>query len=329
MGSPHSPDEWLLADSAWWGRWFGRCAVRVRDGVASEPVPEAPAGVPARAVEGTLLPGLRDAHVHCGLVDLRTVRARGISAADDLGGPADVLARLRDDPAAPRLRFAGAFLTAPGGYPSDRGWALPGSFREVGTAADARVAVREQQRIGASFIKIALHSGAGPLLAESVVDTVVTTAHDAGLPVVAHAEGEGTFGMALRHGVDRLAHTPWTEQLPDRALADAAERMVWISTLDIHGHGADTEARRTAIANLRAFAGYGGTVRYGTDLDNGPLPLGVNTREVAALLSAGLSPDEVLASMTDREAPPCWVAGGLEQDPDRFPDSLSTARVLG
>ncbi|MFD0488927.1 hypothetical protein ACFQ0O_20025 [Saccharopolyspora spinosporotrichia] len=47
------------------------------------------------------------------------------------------------------------------------------------------------------------------------------------------------------------------------------------------------------------------------------------------MLSAGLSPDEVLASMTDREAPPCWVAGGLEQDPDRFPDSLSTARVLG
>ncbi|MEV0085507.1 hypothetical protein [Saccharopolyspora sp. NPDC050642] len=65
---PSDDEDWVIADSAWWGRWFDRCALRRMAG---------------------------------------------------------------DDPELPQVRAVGAFLTAPGGYPSDRPWAPPGSFREV------------------------------------------------------------------------------------------------------------------------------------------------------------------------------------------------------
>jgi hypothetical protein len=39
-------------------------------------------------------------------------------------------------------------------------------------------------------------------------------------------------------------------------------------------------------------------VLYGTDLGNGPLPVGLNRREIEALLACGLTPDDVLAALT-------------------------------
>ena len=272
-----------------------------------------------------VLAGLRDAHVHSGLVDLRVVRRGGISAVDDLGSAPETLLAVSDDPLTPRVRFAGAFLTAPGGYPSDRSWAPPGSYREVRSPDDGRSAVEEQHRLGASFIKVALHADAGPVLDGRMLDAIVSTAHGAGLDVVAHTEGDGMFRTACEHGVDRLAHAPWTERLDDRALAEAARRMVWISTLAIHSG----QAREIAISNVRGFAGHGGIVRYGTDLGNGPLPLGVNAEEIRALQVAGFTPDDVLDAMTDRTADPCRVPGGLDRTPDRFAESLATAVVVG
>ena len=55
-----------------------------------------------------------------------------------------------------------------------------------------------------------------------------------------------------------------------------------VSTLDIHGTGGDTPALRTALDNLRRFHAAGGTVVYGTDLGNGPIPSGIHTLRAAA-----------------------------------------------
>ncbi|MDI6101263.1 amidohydrolase [Actinoplanes sp. NEAU-A12] len=329
--------EWLLADSVWWGgRLRTGVALRVAPDGVIKPVPAelAPGGADTRRFPGTLLPGLVDAHVHSALVDLGTVRAGGIAEVWDLGGVpsqvSDLAARARrPDANLPRIRFAGPFLIAPGGYPSDRSWAATGSWREIRTAADADSAVAETRLAGATLIKVTAHAG-GPTLPQPVLAALVSSAHKSGLPVVVHAEGAGTVAATHAAGADMLAHTPWTERVDDELLRACAQRMRWISTLDIHGWGEPDPAREIAVDNLRRFIGYGGAVRYGTDLGNGPLPPGINIREIRLLQSAGLTPDAILAAMTENDSSTVsWVAGGLNLAPTAFADSLATARVLG
>ncbi|WP_307837483.1 amidohydrolase family protein, partial [Actinoplanes utahensis] len=328
--------EWLVAESIWWGgRLRNGVALRVAPEGVIKPVPAemAPGGPDARRLPGTLLPGLVDAHVHSALADLGTLRAGGIAEVWDLGGnPAAVavLARRAAEPLAglPRVRYAGPFLIAPGGYPSDRAWAPAGSWREIRTAADAEAAVAGARAAGSTLIKVTAHAG-GPQLAPSILKALVTAAHAAELPVVAHAEGAGTVAAAYAAGVDILAHTPWTERIDDTLLRACAQRMTWISTLDIHGWGEPDPAREVAVDNLRRFAEHGGVVRYGTDLGNGPLPPAINVREIRLLQSAGLTPDAVLTAMTESPSSTVsWIPGGLDLAPDRFADVLATARVL-
>ena len=340
--------EWLMADSLWWdGRLRVGEALRLGDG-AAHPA-NLPSGATPRRMPGTLLPGLRDAHVHSALVDLTLVRSGGIAAVWDLGGVPDQVAALaaRAGSALPRIRFAGPFLIQPGGYPSDRSWAPAGSWREVRSAADAVEAVDELQTIGATLVKVTANAS-GPLLPAPTFRALVDAAHAAGLPVVVHAEGPGTVAAAHEAGADILAHTPWTETVDIGLTRACAGHMTWLSTLDIHGWGTPTPEQGTAIANLRRFHEYGGTVRYGTDLGNGPLPPGVNPREIRALQSAGLSPTEILTTMTQtphkpsppKPSPPapsppapspiqpCWIPGGLDLDPASFADTVATARVV-
>jgi hypothetical protein len=305
----------IVADTVW------------RDGKLH---PGPAAGPGDRKLPGTLLPALCDAHVHSGLVDLAALKAGGIAAVWDLGSvPAAVRALAEsEDRRLPSLRYAGPFLIAPGGYPSDRAWAAAGSWREVVSPLDAGAAVGEAHAAGATLIKATAHTG-GPLLPAKTLAALVEAAHALDLPVVVHAEGPGAVVSAYEAGADLLAHTPWTDALDDGLVRACAARMRWISTLDIHGWGEGTPARETALGNLRRFLGHGGAVRYGTDLGNGPLPVGINPREVRALLAAGLSPAAVLAAMTEEDqGDRCWVPGGLELDPGRFADSLATARVL-
>ncbi|GAA4590725.1 imidazolonepropionase-like amidohydrolase [Actinoplanes octamycinicus] len=328
--------RWLAADTIWWGgRLRAGVALRVGADGKVKPVPAemAPADG-TRRLPGTLLPGLVDAHVHSALVDLGTVRAGGIAAVWDLGGNPAAVAALATRAAAPavsslpRIRYAGPFLIAPGGYPSDRAWAPAGSWREIASETDAGAAVADAWSAGATLIKVTAHAG-GPLLPQPVLRALVDAAHASGLPVVVHAEGPGTVTAAVEAGADILAHTPWTETLPDSLIRACASRMTWLSTLDIHGWGDPDPAREVAIGNLRRFVEQGGKVRYGTDLGNGPLPPGVNPRELRALRAAGLTPDEILTAMTEPDAPEItWVPGGLDLSPAAFADSLATARVL-
>jgi imidazolonepropionase-like amidohydrolase len=280
-----------------------------------------------REFPGTLWPGLQDAHVHSSLVDLAVVRAGGIAAVWDLGSAPASVAALASSGATrlPAIRFAGPIHTASGGYPSDRGWAAPGSWRAVESAAAATEAVGAARAAGATLIKVAAHAG-GPQLRLFTLTALVEAAHDLGLPVVVHAEGPGTVAAAHEAGADMLAHTPWTEPLDRALIQSCAERMQWISTLDIHGWGTPTREAATAIANLRRFLEYGGTVRYGTDLGNGPLPPGVNPREIRLLQSAGLTPSDILPAMTGPGV--TWIPSGLDLEPTRFADVLATARAL-
>lgn len=219
---------------------------------------------------------------------------RSLSQAGSAAGPgagADVAAGLE-------VAYAGQFLTAPGGYPGQQPWAPAGSVREVATVADAVAAVDLLSRAGASVIKVTLNSEAGPVLPADVLQAIVTRAHELTTPVVAHAEGVGQALRAFIAGADVLAHTPFSERLVDELIDAMAGRMTWISTLDIHGWGEHNDDFMRASDNLRRFHAHGGRVLYGTDLGNGPLPVGLNRREIDALLAVGMSPDEVLGALT-------------------------------
>ena len=297
-----------FAVDARWERgtgWTGPTAVVATPGGFRSRVGTDPA--PSRRLEGVLLPGFRDAHVHLALVDAGALFRGGLAAVDDLGGDPAVLAALAvcsaSPSALPEVRFAGAFLTASGGYPSDRSWAPPGSVEEVAGPEQAAAAVDRQVAAGASFLKVALHADAGPVPDDATLRALVGRAHEHGRTVVAHTEGAGQAERALVAGVDRLAHCPFSERLPDRLVTAAARTQSWVSTLDIHGWGSPAAPYAVALDNLTRFVAAGGTVVYGTDQGNGPLPVGVDERELAALLAAGLTPEDLLCALTSGPAP--------------------------
>lgn len=323
----------VTARQAWLGRWAGPTRFLLCEGRL---LPAGPGeAVPGRTLDGTVLPGFRDAHVHLELVDAAALFAGGLEEVHDLGARlSTTVAWRRADPSPglPRVRFAGQFLTAPGGYPSGRPWAPAGSVRGVTGPGDAGVAVAEQADAGADFVKVTLHSNAGPVLDDDTLAAVVDAAHRRRLAVVAHAEGAGQAGRAVAAGVDVLAHTPWTERLDEVVVRAAARTTSWISTLDIH-RGRD---REVAVDNLRRFHAAGGRVRYGTDLGNGRLPLGVNASEITALLTAGLDRAAVLSALIEGDAaarlaagPPrfCRIPGTPPDQDDAFAGWLTGARV--
>ncbi|KRC35838.1 amidohydrolase family protein [Oerskovia sp. Root22] len=272
---------------------------------------------------GTVLPGLTDAHVHLALVDPAALRRGGLAAVDDLGGDPRVLARLTGTPGLPAVRYAGAFLTAPGGYPSDRSWAPPGAVEEVTGPERAVAAVDRQVAAGASFLKVVLHPGAGPELDDETLGAILTRARAHGRPVVAHVEGERQARRAHEAGIDRLAHAPFSERLPDDLVGAMARTQQWISTLDVHGWASPTREQDVAIDNLTRFAAAGGTVVYGTDQGNGPLPAGIDPRELLALGAAGLTADGLLRALTSTPTGAAFTyVPGEALGPDASPEDL-------
>lgn len=324
--TPRDTATVFSVDECWQGAWLGRAAI-VADVHGFRPATDADPAASAH-LAGTLLPGFRDAHVHLGLVDGSALLKAGISAVDDLGWDPDIAREWQGDATLPSVRFAGCMLTAPGGYPSESGWAPQGAVEPVASSAQAAAAVDRQLDAGASFIKVALNSEAGPVFDDPTLHAIVGHAHARGVTVVAHSQGVGQAARALAVGVDRLAHAPWSEPLDDELLAAMARTQSWVSTLDIHGWGRHDREFELAQENVRRFAALGGTVLYGTDLGNGPLPVGINERELRALADAGLGTDALVAAIASDPGlglRPSYIAGDRTQDTAGW---LATASVI-
>jgi hypothetical protein len=287
---------------------------------------------------GIALAPFHDHHVHLHLIDERQLAPHGIAAAVDLGGDPVALARRPAD-GFPRISYAGAFLTAPGGYPVGRPWAPGDITHEVtnasthpGVPGGAATAVDEQASCGASVIKVALNRVAGPVFDLETLSAIVSAAQERGLPVIAHVEGEAMMRLALDAGVGALAHAPFSEWLDGASIARArAIGQRWISTLSIH-HGGDAER---AAVNLATFAAAGGSVLYGTDLGNGERPGGIQHDELRALDAAGIRGAALIAALTDpwplAERPhgvSTFVPGAPPADLDAVPAWLAGATVV-
>ena len=338
--SPVTPADpvYLTAEEVWLDGWRGPSVLRVSGDTLEWVGPSQHSAERVRAhIPGAVFGGFTDSHVHLGLIDATGLVAGGIARVLDLGNDlADACDRreLGRSHASVAVDFAGAFITAPGGYPSGRSWAPDSWIRQVATPEASSAAVSEMAGAGASVIKITLNTVGSPAFSDDMLATVVAQAHAAGLPVVAHPEGVGQAMRAARAGVDMLAHTPWSERLTDDEIQVLAGSVAIISTLDIHGYGDYAEDFGTASSNLARFAGAGGRVLYGTDLGNGPLPLGINARELAALTGIGLDagglaralvPTHRSANFVDRIS---WISGVAPADPDAVASWYSTASVL-
>lgn len=233
-------------------------------------------------VRATTLPGVVDRHVHLGLVDRDLLAGGPVTEVHDLGwDPREVSAWAAAPPSGVRVRFAGPFHTAPGGYPSGRSWAPGAAVRHVASPDEAASAVADVVRAGGFAVKVALHAGM-VLLPDGVLRALVGAAHAAGLPVLVHAEGPGQAERAIDAGADTLVHVPWTEALPAGVIARATH-MTWISTLAIHDGPGGSAGLTRALDNARRFVAAGGRLVYGTDMGNGPTPVGVNEREIELL----------------------------------------------
>jgi imidazolonepropionase-like amidohydrolase len=265
---------------------------------------DAPTSDDAIEVEGFLMPGVVDRHVHVRLSDPAAVLLGGVTAVRDLAWDPDEIFPLADASelptfTGPLIRAAGPMLTAPGGYPVGAGWAPEGGIRELRGLEDAIAAVGELADRGAAAIKVALNAEVGPTPSDRELAGLVESAHERGLPVTVHVQGPGQTERAVGAGVDELAHTPWTERLSDLLLESAARTLRIVSTLDIHSYGEITPELRVACDNLVRFRAAGGTVVYGTDLGNGPIPAGIHVREALLLHEAvRMTPEEVLTAMT-------------------------------
>jgi imidazolonepropionase-like amidohydrolase len=330
-------DGFTLGVEQWWsGGWRDR-TVFVASGGRLHAVGDRETDADLE-LPGTLFPRLIDHHVHLGLIDPAALMAGGITAVTDLGWVPSDVAGVRDasrDPASglPEVSIVGALITCPGGYPTQSAWAPAGAAVEVRDAAEAEAAVDAQAAIGASAIKFTMNSEAGPAPSPDLAATIVAAAHRAGLPAVVHAQGVGQARRAYEAGADRFAHAPFSERLDD-SLIDlmADDGTEWVSTLDIHGWGTPIGDFKVALDNLRRFAEAGGRILYGTDLGNGPLPLGVNGRELLALAAAGLDRDQLVASIAGDQLVTtvgprfAWAPGRPPADPAAAAHWLTTSR---
>ena len=260
-------------------------------------------------VDGFLMPAAADRHVHIGLSDPGAVLLGGVAAVRDLAWPPDVIFPLADASelptfTGPLIRAAGPMLTGPGGYPTADRWAPAGTGLQLRDADEAAKAVGVLADRGAAMIKVSLNAEAGPTPTDAELAAIVTTARERGLPVTAHVQGKGQAERAVGAGIDEFAHCPWTERLSESVLEAAAKTMRMVSTLDIWSYGEVTPELRVAADNMARFRATGGRVVYGTDLGNGPIPPGIDVRELLLLHeTVGMSADEVLEAL---------VAGPLE-----------------
>ncbi|HZQ87202.1 MAG TPA: amidohydrolase family protein [Acidimicrobiales bacterium] len=290
----------------------------------------------------TLLPGLVDTHQHLIFNGIGTLeeqvddvsdadleqRARdnagralraGVTTIRDLGDRNYVTLALRGDRNLPTILTAGPPITPEGGHC----WFLGGCC----TGADGLVAaVEERKRRGCDVVKIMVTGGAltptYPMWVSQFtadeVKTVVEAAHRVELPVAAHCHGIDGIRHALAARVDTIEHcTYFTENgksEPDDDLIEAiaASGITVSATLGrLPGMtpppaiAANYDTMVAAMGKLRRL---GGTIAAGTDAGVGPpKPHDVLPYAVADFAAVGMTPREMLATLTAGGADACSV----------------------
>ncbi|MEW5827167.1 MAG: amidohydrolase family protein [Candidatus Bipolaricaulota bacterium] len=300
--------------------------VVVRSGVIDAVGPRGELAIPVDAevidAKGmTILPGLINAHIHCGYDEelLAAWAYGGVTTVRDLGlrtGDAAEIAALyafRDnslgDPRRARLIGASPPLSCLGGYTG---------VYPIATAEDAEAAVASILALGADLIKVGIEDRLAGMTwrlpSQELLRAIVSAAHARGVRVSAHVSRTDHVELALAAGVDELAHMVYDDASDDLMARIVAAGVAWIPTLELW-HGVDarygTRYGPAADANLRRFAEAGGTIALGTDYCgySTPFDLGTPLTEMQLMRSAGLSTFQILLSATRDAARVCGIDG--------------------
>lgn len=258
----------------------------------------------------------------------------------------------------PRIFTAGEALVCTGGHGHDAGG------HEADGADGFRRATREQLRAGADFIKVCISGGiAGehehidtPQLTDEEMAAVITTAHDWGRKVTAHAGPAPVIERAVRLGLDCVEHGyELTRELCDLM----AERGVWyVPTITVsrcehffHANGIPQWMIDRALGagprhweSLQHAIAAGVPIALGSDMPpQAPFDGTTATvRELEFMVEAGMSSLDAMRAATSRPAQ--WlesegqfgslVPGAaadllvLDADPTRDISALRTMRAV-
>jgi imidazolonepropionase-like amidohydrolase len=295
-------------------------------------------------IDGTLLPGLIDCHVHLcadagpgaldrvpdataeelgATISLRTHLRAGVTTVRDLGDRHGVVLsrRSRDW----NVVASGAPLTTPGGHC----WFLGG---EVRGAQDVRRMVRERAAQGADVVKVMASGGvftpgtdpAGTQFTDEELAAAVDEAHAHGLPVTAHAHAHAAIWQALRARVDGIEHcTSVTASgaYVDDELADALAASGVAVCLTLGSDPAVVVppeviamAARAGLSQAILQEGVARLIRAGvrvvagSDAGLGPAkPHGILPRTLEEYVDSGMTASDALTSATVRAAEACGL----------------------
>jgi len=266
-------------------------------GPADEVVPEGAEVVDLG--DATILPGFIDLHVHLGINDLEDAVRGGVTSVRDLGRGTIVDVSGFDRALIPRYLQAGPLLSAPAGAAFEWHPRLAAAIRNP---VQARRVASYWIGAGADVLKLYLgqdRKDTLPLPSVATARAVVEEAHAGGLQASAHVDNDEGVLLALRAGVDDLAHTACG--LLERATVEqiVTSKTPVVSTLHVHADGCASQG------NARRFVAAGGELLYGSDFSShrGPRPgfsafFGIDVRELQLMMSAGLSAQEVIAAAT-------------------------------
>ena len=227
--------------------------------------------------------------------------------------------------AGPRIFAAGRIIASTGGHGDfTNGWgphllAAPGiEDNIVDGPAEAMRAVRQHYKDGTDVIKITVtggvlsiaRSGMAPQLSDEELRAMITTAHDYGMTVAAHAHGLEGMTRAVKAGVDSIEHGTFMNRELMELMKKAGTHYVptisagkWVYEQAQKPGVYPDVVRDKALAIgpqiQKTFAEAhraGVRVMFGTDA--GVFPHGQNAREFQYMVEAGMPAMEAIQAAT-------------------------------
>jgi imidazolonepropionase-like amidohydrolase len=228
-----------------------------------------------------------------------------VDTASDLANTSALRRRIESgDVHGPRILTAGSALYPADGVPYYVRDTVPADvvrmLPQPALPDDAARMVRSQLSAGADLVKLFTGSwvqrGVVKPMQLDIATAAVREAHRLGKPVFAHASNVAGLEVAIRSGLDVLAHPiDDTRGLTNGHLKQLiSHRIAMVPTLALFRGDTDV------VDEVRNFARRGGDILFGTDI--GYLPDFDTAEEFRLMAAAGLGWREILASLTTTPA---------------------------